>query len=176
MVPAKNGEQVSIRKAELADAQVVLNIQWQTILENDYLITVPEEFNQTIPQQRDWIQKLLDNKRETMMVAEVDSIVVGWIVFQTRNPKRLAHAGTFGMMIAQEYRGIGIGKMLINALLDWAEKNPLIEKVSLWVISTNQRAIALYESFGFKEEGRKVREIKLDKTKYADVILMYRFV
>ena len=60
--------------------------------------------------------------------------------------------------------------------LDWAEKNPLIEKVSLGVLSTNYRAIALYKSMGFVEEGRKIKEIKINENEYVDDILMYKFV
>ena len=71
---------------------------------------------------------------------------------------------------------MGIGRMLVNELLDWAEKNPFIEKVSLGVFSTNYRAISLYKSMGFKEEGRKIKEIRMNENEYIDDILMYKFV
>ena len=66
------------------------------------------------------------------------------------------------MSISKNYRGIGIGKALLKALLDWAKENPLIEKVSLGVLSTNQRAISLYKQMGFLEEGRLIKEYKLN--------------
>lgn len=66
------------------------------------------------------------------------------------------------MMVDKNFRDKGIGKLLIKGLLDWAESNPLIEKVSLGVFSTNKRAIALYKKMGFIEEGRKIKEFKMD--------------
>jgi ribosomal protein S18 acetylase RimI-like enzyme len=53
------------------------------------------------------------------------------------------------MMIKKEHRNKGLGKILFKEMLEWAGHNPLIEKVSLGVFSTNHRAIALYKSMGF---------------------------
>jgi RimJ/RimL family protein N-acetyltransferase len=55
-------------------------------------------------------------------------------------------------------------------------KAPLIEKVSLGVLSTNQRSIELYKNMGFVEEGRKMKEGKFNEHVYADDILMYKQV
>lgn len=176
MSTLKSNANITIRTVRFEDAEAVLAIQNSVISEGEYLITVTQEFNKTPAQQREWIQKLLENDRETLIVAEANGEVVGWIVFLSQNRLRLAHTGSFGMMILKNYRGMGIGKMLLKALLDWAERNPLIEKVSLGVFSTNHRAISLYKSMGFVEEGRKIKEIKLNENEYVDDILMYKWV
>jgi RimJ/RimL family protein N-acetyltransferase len=173
---AKNEINSIIRPGQLNDAKIVLEIQQEVISESDYLITISEEFNKTTEQQSKWIQKILENERETIIVAEVGDEVVGWLVFQSQSRKRLAHIGSFGMMIRKEYRNKGIGKLLIKALLDCAEKDPLIEKVSLGVFSTNHSAIDLYKSMGFIEEGRKIKEFKINNNEYVDDILMYKMV
>lgn len=80
------------------------------------------------------------------------------------------------MLILNEYRGLGIGKRLLEQLLKWAELNPHIEKISLGVFSTNESAIALYKKMGFVEEGRKINEIKLNDKQYIDDVLMYKMV
>jgi RimJ/RimL family protein N-acetyltransferase len=176
MSVSKNNVKYIIRTGKLEDAEAVLDIQNSVISEGEYLITISEEFNKTPLQQREWIEKLLENEKETLIVAEINGEVVGWIVFLSQNRKRLSHTGSFGMMISKSYRGLGIGKMLVKALLDWADKNPLIEKVSLGVFSTNHRAITLYKSMGFVEEGRKIKEFKINENEYVDDILMYKFV
>ncbi|MFE4812655.1 GNAT family N-acetyltransferase [Peribacillus simplex] len=165
-----------IRNGELADAEAVLDVQNSVISEGEYFIAVSEEFNKTPEQQRDWIRRLLENERETIIVAEINGEVIGWIGFQSENRKRMSHKGSFGMMIRKDYRGKGIGKELIKALLEWAEANPFIEKVSLGVFSTNQRAISLYKKMGFVEEGRKIKEFKLSEREYVDDIIMYKMV
>ncbi|MFJ8517357.1 GNAT family N-acetyltransferase [Lysinibacillus xylanilyticus] len=153
------------------DAGALLEIQQEVLSEEDYLITTIDEFQRTIDEQREWIQEKLANERETIFIAQYQGKIVGWLVFQSPQRKRLAHTGTFGMMVLNEYRGLGIGKLLIEKLLEWAEHNPYIEKISLGVFSTNERAIALYKKMGFVEEGRKIKEIKLHDNEYIDDVL-----
>lgn len=169
-------ENTVIRKANLEDASRILQIQKEVVEEGIFLTTSSAEFDKTIEQQRDWMEKILANNKETMLVAETSKGIVGWIVFFSQNRIRLSHTGSFGMMIDKDFRDKGIGKLLIKGLLDWAESNPLIEKVSLGVFSTNDRAIALYKKMGFTEEGRKIKEFKMDNGEYVDDILMYKFV
>jgi len=173
---AESNAKVIIRTGQLDDAKQLLNIQREIVAENKYMISLPEEFDKTLDQQRNLIKGVLENQRETIIVAEVNKAVVGWLEFQSPGPKRMSHTGSLAMMIQAEYRGAGIGKMLLEKLLKWAKMNVLIEKVSLGVFSTNKRAISLYKKMGFKEEGRKTKEIKLDDNEYVDDILMYKWV
>ncbi|WP_281250326.1 GNAT family N-acetyltransferase [Virgibacillus siamensis] len=165
-----------LRTGKLGDAGEILEIMKSVMDEHEFLITLSEEYDLTTQQQREWIGNFLQNERETIIVAEIHGEVVGWISFHSPDRKRMAHTGAFGMMIRKECRNMGIGKLLVQALLDWAEANPFIEKVCLGVFSTNHRAIALYKRMGFVEEGRKVNEFKLNENEYADDILMYKFV
>jgi RimJ/RimL family protein N-acetyltransferase len=168
--------EVIIRTGELEDAEAILAIQHAVIGEGDYFITVSEEFNRTPEQQREWIQKVLENERETLIVAAFNGEVVGLIDFRSASSRRMSHTGSFGMLIRKDCRGMGIGRMLLQALLDWAEANPLIEKVNLGVFSTNHRAISLYKKMGFVEEGRKIKEIKINESAYIDDLIMCKFV
>jgi RimJ/RimL family protein N-acetyltransferase len=166
-----------VRTGKIEDAEVTLDIQRSVVSEGEYLIAYPEEFTKTLNQQREYIQNILENENETIIVAEKDGEVVGWIVFEsTQNRKRMSHTGSFGILIRNNYRGLGIGKMLLQVLLEWAEKNPLIEKVSLAVFSSNHRAISLYKKKGIIEEGRKINEFIFDDNEYVDDILMYKLV
>lgn len=168
---------MNIRVASIADAEKMLVIQQEILTEEELtFITTKDEFQQTIEGQQTWIKEKLANKREIIFIAECNEEVVGWLVFQSTNRKRLAHTGSFGMMVQKEHRGKGIGKRLIEALLTWAVANPKIEKVCLGVFSTNVGAIALYEKMGFIEEGRKVNEIKIKENEYIDDVLMYKMV
>lgn len=166
----------SIRLATSEDASKILEIQREVLAENIYLMTTLQEFQQTVEQQRGWINAKLESERETVLVAEVNSEVVGWLVFQSPNRTRLSHTGTFGMMIKEEFRNLGIGKSMIAELLNWDQLNPSIEKVSLGVFSTNKNAIELYKKMGFVEEGRKIKEVKINEGTYLDDVLMCKVV
>ena len=167
-------EKVQIRLAEQKDAVNMLEIQRAVLSEEQYLLSTLEEFNQSVDGQKEWIQSKINNGRETILVAEIENVVVGWLVFQSSNRKRLSHTGSFGMMIDSTFRGKGIGKALMQELLNWAEQNRYIEKVSLGVFSTNINAISLYKKMGFIEEGRKIGEVKLNDNEYIDDVLMYK--
>jgi RimJ/RimL family protein N-acetyltransferase len=167
---------VVIRTAKTDDASRILDIQKEVILEGAFLITVSEEFNKTVEQQREWIEGILANDKETVLVAETTSGVVGWVVCLSPNRIRLRHTSSLGMMIEKESRNSGIGRLLIEGVVEWATLNPTLEKLTLGVFSTNERAIALYKKMGFLEEGRKIREFKISDTEYIDDVLMYKLV
>ncbi|TYS89899.1 GNAT family N-acetyltransferase [Rossellomorea aquimaris] len=177
MPVSKGHVEYIIRNVKVEDAEVLLDIESSVISEGDYFIAVSEEVEiKPLQEKKERIQSILDNIKETLIIAEVNGVVVGSIEFRSQIRKRLSHTGSVSMSISKNYRDMGIGKALLKALLDWAEENPLIEKVSLGVFSTNQRAISLYKQMGFLEEGRLIKEYKLNHGEYIDDILMYRFV
>lgn len=172
-----NSDEIVIRKGKIEDAGATLEIQKSVIAEAEYLLTLPEEYKKTLLEHKEWVQRRIENENETYIVAEKDGEVIGWIAFENAsNRKRTSHLGTFGLLVSKSYRGLGVGKMLLTALLDWAEKNPSIEKVCLAVFSTNQKAISLYKKMGFIEEGRKIKEFKISDKEYWDDVLMYKLV
>jgi ribosomal protein S18 acetylase RimI-like enzyme len=107
-------------------------------------------------------------------VAVAGSTVVGWIDVLPRKSEPFRHCGVLGMGVSKEYRGIGIGKRLMDAALAHVKRIGL-ERVELEVYSSNLPAIRLYEGYGFKREGVKVRACKLDGV-YDDVVEMALFV
>ncbi|MCD5323363.1 MULTISPECIES: GNAT family N-acetyltransferase [Pontibacillus] len=167
---------VNIREGKIEDAPVMWEIQQDVASEGPYLITITEELKKTSEHHHNWVSELIEHERKHLLVAEIDEKIIGWIVFQSPSRARLAHTGTFGMMVQEASRGMGIGRQLLEHLMEWAKDHPVIEKVSLGVFSSNENAIRLYQRLGFVEEGRKVREIKLEEGQYVDDILMYRFV
>src|SRR5699024_1672896 len=169
-------ENTVIRKANLEDASRTLQIQKEVVEEGVFLTTSSDEFDKTVEQQRDWMEKILANDKETMLVAETSKGIVGWIVFFSQNRIRLSHTGSFGMMIDKDFRDKGIGKFLMEGLLVWADSNQLMEKEVLGDFSTNRRELALNKINGFREYGRKIKEFKRDNGEYVDDILMYKFV
>lgn len=84
------------------------------------------------------------------------------------------HVAELGMFVLKPYRGRGIGRQLLAWMLEWAAEAGL-EKITLAVFATNQPAIRLYKRFGFVEEGRQRRQIKIGD-RYVDQLLMARFL
>lgn len=92
----------------------------------------------------------ISNAKNLYLIAENENEGLGFISFHTQN--LLHHCGLVGeiqeFFIHQKYRGQGVGRLLINEILIFAEKNALksIE------VTTNKKRIenvAIYENLGF---------------------------
>ena len=75
------------------------------------------------------------------------------------------------MVVAQEWRGRGVGSALLASAIESARAHGL-HKVSLSVFAHNERAIALYQKFGFVEEGRRVKQYRRSSGELWDAIDM----
>jgi ribosomal protein S18 acetylase RimI-like enzyme len=62
-------------------------------------------------------------------------------------------AGIWGMYVVPEARGRGLGRALLQALVDHARGMDGVERVELGVEATNTAARALYHAFGFVTYG-----------------------
>lgn len=107
------------------------------------------------------------------LVAEVDGKVVGMIGLHGVVQGRQRHAAGLGMSIHDDYQGRGLGKQLMNAILDLADNWLMLERVHLSVYPDNPRAIQLYRSTGFVEEGIARKGALRDGT-FVDMIYMAR--
>jgi RimJ/RimL family protein N-acetyltransferase len=65
---------------------------------------------------------------------------------------------------------------LLEALIVWGETEPGIDKLRLEVFATNERALHLYRAVGFQEEGRSVKQVKMEDGSMIDLLLMSKFV
>ena len=86
--------------------------------------------------------------------------------------RRTQHVASLGLGIVQDWWGHGVGKRLVELGLQWARECPQLSKINLQVYHTNARAIALYERFGFVQEGRLKNDVRLDDGTKVDLILM----
>lgn len=170
---SKSGRAITIRCAELADAQTMLDLAADGFATGgEFFITQADEFHNDLAKERDWIQAALDSPADITLLALDGEQAVGMINFRVGNRRRIAHRGEFGMNVHSDYRDDGIGAALLRTLLDWAVAHPTVEKVTLGVYANNPRAIALYRKMGFIEESRRIREFKLADGTYADDVLM----
>ncbi|KAL5041131.1 hypothetical protein BDW71DRAFT_192327 [Aspergillus fruticulosus] len=76
-----------------------------------------------------------------------------------------------GIWLVASARGQGYGREAINWALDWAFDIAGLHRVGLEVYGFNERALALYRSIGFVEEGRQ-REAFWHGRKWYDDITM----
>jgi putative acetyltransferase len=89
------------------------------------------------------------------LVALKDKELVGFIELETYplHPRH-RHAGDINFIAIHEgHQGKGVGRTLMNAIIDLADNWLNLKRLSLEVWTTNQPAIRLYENCGFSIEG-----------------------
>ncbi|WP_328042917.1 hypothetical protein [Neobacillus mesonae] len=72
----------SLRQGNINDAVDVLELQKEILSESEFMISIIEEYEETSEQLRNWIEKILKNKIEKLIVAESKGQIVGLIVCQ----------------------------------------------------------------------------------------------
>ena len=87
--------------------------------------------------------------------------------------KKLAHQCEFGIIVADQERGKGVGTLLLRSLMSLAKDTFKIELLHLQVYSENP-AISLYARLGFTEFGRQDQWIKELNGTYTGRIFMER--
>ena len=87
------------------------------------------------------------------LVAEVNNKVVGLLESTQGRLPKTAHTVDIGQLnVSIEYRRFGIGKKLVQSLLDISRKKK-INVLFLYVAANNRPAIRFYEKLGFKTTG-----------------------
>lgn len=104
-----------------------------------------------------------------------DNQVVGWCDIIPKSYEGLRHAGVLGMGVLTEYRGKGLGTLLLQKTIEHARNINHLEKIELDVFESNSAAIALYRKFGFEVEGKRENGRKLDDM-YDNILLMRKFI
>ena len=106
-----------------------------------------------------------ENPRNVWFVAVAGDQIVG------NADLHWAGAAELGMAILPEWRGRGLGSGLLDACIEWAERND-VHKIELRVWPHNSAAIALYEKFGFEKEGYLQRHYRRRNGEIWDCVIM----
>ena len=116
-----------------------------------------------------------DDPARKKLVAEIDGAVAGYAELETWPGKpRLRHAAEIDMVATHPaFRGRGVGRALMAAMIDLADRWLQLTRLQLYVWEGNDAAIRLYESFGFEVEGRLRRFVFVDGA-YRDALIMAR--
>ena len=157
IVTLRNGTQCCLRSGTEADAQAVIDNFNLTHGETDYLLTYPDENSFNVEQEGKFLKEKAESKNEVEILAVVNQTVVGTAGVDAVGTKfKLRHRAEFGVSVAEEYWGLGIGGALLDACVECARAAGFAQ-LELDVVADNSRAISMYRKAGFVEFGRNPR-------------------
>ncbi|WP_340400162.1 GNAT family N-acetyltransferase [Paenibacillus sp. FSL H8-0079] len=168
------GVSYSIRSAQEKDAETLSSLRVQ--LDGETVNMDREEGEVYIDPAgfRRIIQLDTEKSRNLFLVAEVAGEIVGYSRCEGTELKRFSHKVEFGVCVAREFWGHGIGKNLLEQSIEWADQTA-VEKMTLNVLASNKKAIELYQKSGFEIEGILKRDRRHADRQYYDTIVMGRF-
>jgi putative acetyltransferase len=157
-----------IRPVRLSDAQDINEMRRQKEV-RAHTLALPTE---TIEFTEGFLRSMGGD--DHVLVSELEGKVVGMVGIHLLKGVRQRHSAFLGIMVRIEYQRQGIGKNLMENILDLADNWLMLVRIELDVTADNEKAISLYQSFGFKIEGTKKYAIMKDG-KYADLLMMARY-
>lgn len=173
----RDGAVLTLRCAEEGDAFASLRLRLETTRTCPYIASLPEDVNESPWQQAATLRGFRDDPRGLLLYAQAPGgALVGGLGLKSNARRKLQHWVDLGMAIVPAWQGRGLGRAMIEAALDFAAGNPLIEKVTLGVLPENARAHGLYVSMGFREEGRQYRHLRQPDGTYSDHVFMAVYV
>lgn len=168
------GREVLFRNAREEDAQMLLDYLKVVSGETRYLVKEPEEITMTLDQEKEFIKYNNESKSSTLILAFVDGEYVGnCSLMGNGNSMRYEHRAGIGIALYQKYTGMGIGRAMIEKLIEVAREKG-IEQLELEVVADNENAIHLYKSMGFEIFGTFPNNMKYKDGTYADAYWMMK--
>jgi ribosomal protein S18 acetylase RimI-like enzyme len=131
--------------------------------EESFRMTIDDDFNAPFPTK--------DQLDSFTLGAYFEGELAGIVSFERDGASRekLRHKGVlFRMYVSKKFRGRGVAKKLIEALIVRVKTTTDIEQINLTVISNNANAKKLYEKLGFIAFGLEHNAIKWKHKYFAE--------
>ena len=140
------------------------DVEWLTENANDpeaakYAIDVFPVANYEI---EEWLKKDLEEKSSRYIIAELDGEPAGFVRLSFRPEfRRDRHVAWLGIAVKRKYWRKGVGTGLIKEAINLAKESGF-RKLMLGTVESNERAMPLYEKFGFRTEAYEDEEVYID--------------
>ena len=159
-----------IRRATPTDAGEILAVYQSAAAQGGGLLRREHEVT------ADYVGRNLTNSlsRGVSLVAVRDGDIVGEIHGWAPALRQLRHVlGDVTVALDPQAQGRGLGRRLFEAFIATVRRDlPHIAIIELFCREDNARAIALYRSLGFIEQGRLTNRVGLDDGTYIDDLIM----
>ncbi|MCY1720557.1 GNAT family N-acetyltransferase [Prolixibacteraceae bacterium Z1-6] len=145
-------------------------LHWPAVsrIYQDGIKTGNATFEQNSPEWEVWDKGHLKACR---IVAVADGKVAGWAALSAIS-QRCVYGGVceVSVYVAEDFRGRGVGRILLKALIDASEKNG-IWTLQAGIFPENKASISLHKSMGFREVGVREKIGRMNDV-WRDVVLL----
>ena len=143
---------IEIREACGSDAEEMISYNKRVGSETDFLSFGENTFNIGIEKESRFLERFKKSGKDLMLVALDGEKIVANASIEGNKIARYSHTAELSITVLRDYWGQGIGTALMERMLSFSASNGY-RSIHLEVRADNERAIALYLKFGFKEIG-----------------------
>ena len=158
---------LNIRKAEARDAAAIAEIILPTIREGATYTLDPNLSEQAA------LAYWMGPDKETF-IAEQQGAILGTYYIRPNQAGGGRHVCNCGYMTASAATGRGVARRMCEHSLEHARSQGYRAMQFNFVVSTNDRAVKLWQSLGFEIVGRLPSAFKHPSAGYVDAFVMYR--
>ncbi|MEH7380988.1 GNAT family N-acetyltransferase [Bacillus sp. JJ1533] len=163
-----------VREIIPADAEEFVRLTQQVETTSDYMLWEAGERKASPDQQRKMIERINSEENSTILVAEEEGRLIGFLMAIGGHARRNKHSVYIVIGILSDARGKGVGTQLFNELEKWALTHQ-IHRLELTVVTQNVAGLSLYKKMGFEIEGTKRHSLLIDGV-FVDEYYMSRLL
>jgi len=169
----KSGSSIKIRVPKLDEAQKLADLKRSYIKNTTTIPLELEEYPNDLKHELNLITDYIQSPNSILLVAEFNNELIGNIDLTGSKRAKMFHTAMIGMGIKEKWRNQGLGRILIESVIDWAKKHSAIELIWLEVYASNELGFNLYKKTGFKVSGR-INDFFKEENGYKDKVQMYQ--
>ena len=165
-----------IREADPTDATDLVAFLNRVSLETDFTSLDKDGILLTNSEMGIFLEKQATSDNQITLLALLDGEIAGLVNITADQRKRVRHIGDLFIVIGQKYWNNGLGSLLLEEVVEWAQASGILRRLQLTVQTRNQAAVYLYQKHGFVIEGRQERGAYIEEGEFIDVYLMGRLI
>lgn len=144
----KDGRKATLRSPEISDTEKYIEFLIRRAEETDNMLRDPDECDR--PEEiSDQIRQANGSAAEVLLLCEVKGKIVGSCDMSRKLLRKTRHRAELSIGILKDYWGLGIASAMLRELIRIAQEQG-ITQLELNVFEGNERAMRLYEKFGFE--------------------------
>ena len=169
----RDGRTCLMRPPLITDAAGMLQTLRAVSSQSSFLLRVPEECVETEQEEADFLTRMRDDSNRAMILAAVGGDIAGSALLSRHTRAKTRHRCDIGLALKKEYWHLGIGSSMMELLITLARGMGCLV-MELECVQGNERALRLYERFGFFIFGQRPQGVRQPDGTFADEILMQK--
>ncbi len=160
---------LEIRKATISDFDTIWEIFHEVVRKGDTYANDPATTKEEA--RAFWMGDAV-----TTYVASLDEQIVGSYILKSNQPGLGSHVANAGYIVKSGVEGRGIGRAMCEHSMNEARRAGFTAIQFNMVVSTNERAVALWKSLGFSIVGTLPKVFRHKSLGFVDAYVMHRFL